>query len=231
MATAMGGNMANTGARWMQKWQKNQIFEAIQSVGLDPSEFDLDDNNAEVRIKHKWSESCFIVGGNSGHYVGSSVVGDAPAWPYEVYSWQALISRVGRWLGEVKHDLETPDLWAELRREAELLGAGSVEVTENTRFTLHEQKEIAGRLQEMAEYAKRNYSLSNAQMRVLEAKIEYLIDAARRLGRIDWRNVLAGAILGFIVTAALPPESAHHILLTLLRAIGHLYGLPELPSG
>jgi hypothetical protein len=115
-------------------------------------------------------------------------------WPFEVYSWHAIIPRIGRWLEDIKRDLETPDLWAELQREAELLGAYSDDVTENTPFTADEQKEIAGRLQEFAEHARRTYSLSGAQMRVLDAKLDYLVNAARRLGRKDWRNVFIGAI-------------------------------------
>jgi hypothetical protein len=59
--------------RHLQKWQKNQIFEAIQAVGLDPKEFDLEDDDAEIRVKHKWSESCFIIDGDPGHYVGRCV--------------------------------------------------------------------------------------------------------------------------------------------------------------
>jgi hypothetical protein len=39
----------------MQKWKKNQILEAIQGVGLDPREFEFEDSDAEVRLKHKWS--------------------------------------------------------------------------------------------------------------------------------------------------------------------------------
>ena len=139
--------------------------------------------------------------------------------------------RVSTWLNEVKRDLEIPDLWAELRREAELLGGASNAVDENTPFTPEQQKEIAGRLQELVEYARRTYSLSEPEMQILSAKVDYLVGAADRIGRIDWRNAFAGVILGFILTAALSPESARHIVLTLLRAIGHLYGLPELPGG
>ena len=90
----------------LQKWQKNQIFEAIEGVGLDPREFDLKDAEAEVRIKHRWSESYFIVGGNAGHDAGRYAVGVAADWPYESYSWQNLLSRISRWLEEVKRDLE-----------------------------------------------------------------------------------------------------------------------------
>jgi len=83
----------------------------------------------------------------------------------------------------------------------------------------------------MAEYAGRTYSLSAEQMRVLDAKINYLVEAAGRLGRTDWRGLFVGVIVSYILTVALPPESAHSIFMTfmtLLRAIGHLYGFPEL---
>jgi hypothetical protein len=52
------------------KFKKNQIFEAIQAARLDAQEFDLEDARTEVRIKHRWSKSYFIIGGDPGHYVG-----------------------------------------------------------------------------------------------------------------------------------------------------------------
>ena len=109
----------------LRKRQRNDLVEAIQAVGLDPRDFDLTDSGTEVQIKHKRSKSIFIIGGGPGHYVGRYVVGDAPDWPYDAYSWQASTRSVSTWLQEIKRDLETPDLWAELRREVHLLGVGS----------------------------------------------------------------------------------------------------------
>jgi hypothetical protein len=211
----------------LQKWQRNNIFEAIQSGGLDPREFDLDDSGIEVRIKHKWSESGFIVRRESGYYVGQYVVGEGYVWPYGPCSWQTLMPRVSTWLKEVKQDLDTPDLWAELQRDAQLIGVGFNKVTDNTPFTADEQIEIAARLQELAKSARDTYSLSQEQIRALDAKMDYLITAAGRLGRKDWLTVYIGAILSFILGAALPSESVHGLLLTSLRAMGLLY--PELP--
>jgi hypothetical protein len=54
----------------MQKWQTNQIYKAIQSVDLNPNEFELRDNGEEILLKHKWSKSCFFLGGNAMKYVG-----------------------------------------------------------------------------------------------------------------------------------------------------------------
>jgi hypothetical protein len=212
--------------QFLQKRHRNDIFQAIQAAGLDPREFDLVDSGTEVQIKHRSSESCFIVRGESGYYVGQSVVGDGHAWPYSPCSWQTLIPQVSRWLEEVQHDLNTPDLWAELRREAELLGSGSNRVIENTPFTPEEQQEIARRLEKLATDVSHALSLSGAQTNAIEGKIDYLIEASTRLGRKDWLNAFIGVTLGFMLVVALPSESARGILLTFFRSIGLLY--PEL---
>jgi hypothetical protein len=215
----------------IQKWQKNQVFDAIKAIELDPAEFDLDNDDTATRIKHRWSESCFTIGGEPGHYIGTYIVGDGQPWRYDAYSWQAVMRKVEPWLNDVKGDLETPDLWAELQREAELLDAGSGGPADNTPFTLDEQKEIAERLRQIADDTKNTYSLSEAQVRALNAQVDYLVDAAGRLGHTDWRAVVISAMLSFVLSTALPPESARHLFFTLLRAIGDRYGFPELGGG
>jgi len=214
----------------LQKWQRNHIFEAIQKAALDPREFDLNDDGAEVRIKHKWSESYFLIGGDASRYFGTRIAGDAPGFSYEAYSWQNLMTRVIAWLYEVKRDLDMPDLWAELLRETELLGNASNNATENTPFTAEEQKEIVRRLRELEEHARRTYSLSAEQIKVLDAKINYLIEAAGHVGRDDWALMFIGVTLTFIFASAFPPESVREFVLPLLRFIGHLGGLPVLPG-
>jgi hypothetical protein len=213
------------------KWQRNQIFKAIQAVGLNPIEFALDSAAAETTIKHKRSASCFTIGSGHGHYDTDYVIGDGPNWPLRVYSWQTVIPRISRWLEDVKRDLETPDLWAELQRDAQLLlGATSDLDTENTPFTPDEQNKITTQLHDLAERARHKYSLSVAQLRDLNAKLDYLVNATRRFGRKDWLMVCAGVFLTLIVEAALPQEVGRGMLQGLLRAIGHHYGLPELPD-
>jgi hypothetical protein len=215
----------------LNKHRKNGIFDAIEAAGLHPEEFDLQDDAAEVRIKHKSSASCFTIGGDLvTRFVGRSVVGDIWDLPFEVYIWETVIQRISSWLAFVKLDINTPDKWAELHRDDQLLfSATSDDVTENSRFTPDEQNEIATRLQTLAEDARRTYSLSAEQMRVLDAKLDYLVNAARRLGRKDWLNVCAGVILTLIIGAVLPASAPRDMFLGLLRAIGHLYGLPDLP--
>jgi hypothetical protein len=71
------------------------------------------------------------------------------------------------------------------------------------------------------------------QMRLLEGQLNYLQDAAGRMGRIDWRNAVTGVLLGTIINAVLPGEVARDALLMLLRSVGHMFGhpIPELSAG
>jgi hypothetical protein len=211
----------------LDKWQTNDIFKAIQEIDLDPGEFDLDTSDADVRVKPKSSDACFIIGGRVGHYVGRYVFGNNVELQYERYSWDSLMSSVKTWLNFVKLDLDTPDLWAELRRETKLLGAISDDGTENRPFTQDEQREIAGRLRELEVSVRQTYSLSEAQMQSLDDKVDYLIAATGRLGRKDWLNAFVGVLFGFVVTAALAPETARGFFVIFLRAIG-LLAYPEL---
>jgi hypothetical protein len=96
-----------------------------------------------------------------------------------------------------------------------------------------EQEEIARQLRELRDYVSRTYSLSESQSRLLEERLDYLASAARRVGRKDWLLMAAGLILGYVLTAALPPEAAMDILRTLLRSIGQIlgHGPMGLPGG
>jgi hypothetical protein len=212
----------------MKKSQKNAIWEAIQKCNLDPQQFifEEDEHLRIVSVRHRWSPSRCVVHIEARSYIVTWIVEDDQTRPVRMLTWWGVLRRVRRWLSEVKNDLETPDLWADLQRQAGLLQAASEDVTENTPFTPAEQEEIATRLSAWAEHAQRAHSLSSAQMQVLAQKLEYLIEAARRMGRKDWINVCAGTILGYILTTSLPPGSAREMFLGVLRAVGHLFGLP-----
>src|ERR1022692_422227 len=141
----------------LRKVQRNDIVEAIEAVNLDATHFDGLYGDAEARIKHRWSDSYFLIRRDSGYYLGESVVGDGP---YQPCSWQAVIRQFETWLGEVRRDLDQADLWAELQSQANLLEIDSSDLAENTPFTPNEQAEIKRRFREAASNIEREHSLS-----------------------------------------------------------------------
>jgi len=212
----------------LQKYKRNDIVKAIQAEGLDPKEFDIGEDETEAWIGHKLSNARFTIGGDPSKYTGQSVFGDWPPFPYVKYSWGGVMTSLSVWLSDVKHDIETPDLWAEIQSEADLLDAAYREDTDNTPFSTQEKEEINKRLHEFAKYAEVTYSLSEAQTTDLTAKINYLIDATSHLGRKDWLIILIGVLATVILSVALPPDVIHDLLTMVLHGFGSLYGFPEL---
>jgi hypothetical protein len=47
---------------------------------------------------------------------------------------------------------------------------------------------------------------------LVEARLNYLIEAAERVGRKDWINLLLSVLVGIVIQAALPPESIRELL-------------------
>ncbi len=217
----------------LEKWQRNAIFEAVKEGGLNPRECTFEYDNSRSRIMHVPSGAIFLLEGRAGTYNSTMVIGEAPPRPLRHYTWPTVEGRIQLWAAEVKRDVETPDLWAELQRERDLIGARH-EDAENTPFTPDEQTEIAAWFRQAKEYIRDRYELSAEQYDAIEARLDQLEDASRRgVGRIDWRNQLVGVLLGLAIDAILPPEPVQQVVILVLRGLAQLFGghgVPELPG-
>jgi hypothetical protein len=218
----------------MEKWQRNVIYRAVVAGGLDPRECNFNYGDAGARIRHLPSASYFLLEGDINEYTAKAVVGESEKWPAGLRTfWIQVEERVRLWAKEVKEDVDTPDLWAELQREREILTGARYDDVENTPFTSDEQAEIAEHLRQTKKYVARTYSLSDAQMRHLEAQLGNIAAAAGRMGRKDWTLLVCGTLLGTFVQGILPPEAVQDILRMTLDGLGYLFGLgdgpPQLP--
>ena len=90
----------------MEKWKKNDLVETMQTVGLDPLQFELEESDdGKVRIKHKYSPSWFTFRYDGGSITGSYVVGDGPEWGSVPSStWHGgLLPRITTWLSTASY--------------------------------------------------------------------------------------------------------------------------------
>lgn len=152
------------------KYKRNAVFEAVESAGgIDVQECKIDYDDTSARITHMPSGANFLIEGDPGPYKTTAVVGDLPPWKVDAHIWPTVEERLQRWAREVKLDADTPDLWAELGSERELLTGAAYEGVANSPFTPHEQAEIAKQFREIKELIREKYSLSEAQMLSLDA--------------------------------------------------------------
>jgi hypothetical protein len=218
---------------WLDKGQRNEIYEAIAAAELDPQDFELKQDRARSTsyLRHHRSASEIVIGSARGTYSGTEQVGGGLPRSYDAFVFPELVRCVSDWLEQVRSDVETPDLWAELAKDQEILGPLPAATLENTPFSVAEQLEIAKQLAEIKTHVKQTHALAGDQMQALEERLDYLQDATGRMNRIDWRNAAAGVLLSAIVNAVLPGDATRDVLLMLFRVVGHMFGHPilELP--
>jgi hypothetical protein len=213
-------------------WQRNAIFNAVAAGGLDVSGCTFDYEDASSRITHVPSQSYFLLEGDPGNYMATAVVGDNPSWPSQAFTWAKVEERVQRWAEDVKRDVETPDLWAELQRERDILTGARYDDVANTPFTTDEQAQIAEQLRQIKTLVQEKYSLSDAQTLLLEARLNDVEAAARHMGRKDWLLLFLGGMFGVFLAGVVPPDAVQHILAMALHGLDSLFargGGPLLP--
>lgn len=94
----------------------------------------------------------------------------------------------------------------------------------NAIFTVTEQAAISNELQEIKEYIKKTYSLSDKQMSFISERLDEAEKASQRIGRKDWLLLFSGTILTLILTDLITPDVAQHVFVMALHALRHLFG-------
>jgi len=122
------------------------------------------------------------------------------------------------WLGYLKREIHAPDLWGALAQDQELFSlepAGEA----NAPFNADEQAQIKRAIDEIRVYITTTYSLDGEPLAKVNRKLDYLIDASTRLGRFDWKNIFAGALVGLVLQQLIPSGSGFQ---ELISVAGHL---------
>jgi hypothetical protein len=157
-------------------------------------------------------------------FYGKSRIGESLEHPYGSGPWSFLLAEFGRWTQDVKVEIETPDIWEELREGNELFSVAPQQDLPNTPFTEIELAQIAQQLRKIKAYIKESRSLSEEKTALLEARFDEAEEASRRTGRKDWFFLFGGVLLSLILSAVVPPDLLLHIFAMTAHGLGHLFG-------
>ena len=136
---------------------------------------------------------------------------------------------LGFWLEYLKREVEAPDLWASLAQEQEMLGVEPAEAV-NTPFNAEEQAQIKQGVDQLRSYLTDTYSLAGENLRVVNAKLDYLIGASKELGRVHWKDIFISTVISIAWQLALPAPGFHDMFRFAGQILRHVLGpLTSLP--
>lgn len=221
---------------------KNECFEAIRRAQLDPADFFWGGQTSSVAggvealiLKAQpegFISARFEFGFYSDNWAYHYVPGTAA--PYtggRAGGWAAEMSAFDRWLETVKAEIGSPDLWAALERERELLlRPGEIGPDNNEPFTAEELANLRAQIVDLKRYIASAPEFSETEARTLEARLDYAEQLAPRLGRFDWWNLFAGALITLVLTGVVSSGDLQGLFFLAVRGFAGLIGSSPHPG-
>ena len=213
--------------------QRNEVFETLGSMGVDPAECELLTLDDAYEIHHQPTGSMFGLrlglpsafvwqwrvtdGANSGAPLGTGL-------------WSLVIDQLGNWADEIQYVTTIPDYWQELQRNRDVITAVEALQLDNTPFVAAEQELIDNSIEAARRDVRERYSLPDKQLAAIEEKLDQLADASRTMGRKDWITLALSSGFSLII-GGVQPSIMQHVLGTVIWGVAHIFGvgLPPLP--
>lgn len=228
--------------------RRNAVLQVIQAAGLEPADFSWEGAHSEATAVGLGRDPYtveMLVHEPTGYFFKFDVDDNRNGSLWAIYepgpegsprrehagSWDYVFGYFRRWADAVRREHTAPDLWTEVLQERQRLGATPTNL-ENTPFTPAEQADVARQLTELKMFVRQTYALTAEQYAAIDSRLDYFIEAANRLPRVDWRNAFVGAFVGAVLQAVIPPEPVQQLLYLALRGLAALFGgdVPEPPA-
>ena len=213
--------------RILLKSQKNEILGAIKRMGLELFSFEWQNEHSEYdsgvevsKLIYKKTEFFYkfdILGGHHKAFYSpgeESIVGQG-----DVSYWESQKKLFARWLVWLKREVDAPDLWSEISKYQLSAESELREDVSNDPFTAYQAEQIALGIKKIQVYIEEQGLASGEQNSFVREKLNYLVDATKRLGRKDWVLLAMAVIVTFAVQLALPPDKAQLLWNMLKEAV------------
>jgi hypothetical protein len=118
-----------------------------------------------------------------------------------------------------------PDLWSEAA--ASLPEFEELPSEDSERFSEEEQQQLRAAIAHFKTLIEREFVPDAEQVRELNARLDYLADAASRLNRFDWKSLALATIIGAATTLSLDTQTGRQLWALFreaLRTVSHLLG-------
>ncbi len=107
------------------------------------------------------------------------------------------------------------------------MAAASSTNLNNSNFTDDEQGLIAKQLDGIKRYLLEGQQFDADQAESIDREFTYLREAATRMGRKDWLNILLGGLMGLAFSLVLEPEKARGLLALAGTTFQSLWGVAQ----
>jgi hypothetical protein len=222
----------------MEQWklsrlELNEIHDLVVHAGLLTTDFTWSDVKEtyfhHLDFSHRPTGSQLTISSspslsNARRYTWWPKITSASSSPThdaDTRSWPEAKSLISKWLLVVRENHEAPDLWRLSQQER---AAFEFEDEQNTPFTEREVAAIAVQLGEVRALVGSLQNVSQDQADKIDRILAYAEGAARRVGRIDWKNIFISTLLKMLLAAGLDAQSTKIVMHFAIERMSSVLG-------
>ena len=207
--------------------QLNDFLQAIIESTIPPEAFEFSKDLSNTTFKfdlpltviHRVSRFYFDVsfyrGPSSGIEVFRLKVLPGPE-PRETNdscdTWDQVVSALSVWLGRVQRELSQPDPWVLLNQGTILKDTIPTLYGRVEKFNEVELSKVHDHLKSIREFLLSETDPSHEQLRLIDERLSYLEDSAKRQSKQDWAHTAVGVMFTIAIGLAMAPEQANKLL-------------------
>jgi hypothetical protein len=198
--------------------QRNDVYRLVSEAGFQPEDFAWDTRPSDSRPGVDIDRLAFKGTDYFFTFDKSEMRSFAPTYSPGLYhllmepprgKWSNALSSVRLWLASLRREVETPDLWAGAVATGDRLAFFRSD-EDNSPFTEMEVRAIGARIVTVKQFIAAR-DLPAGEYESIEKKLDYLVGASRRTGRLDWKNIAVTTVLALAAPAALNSEQARQV--------------------
>ena len=206
------------------KTQKNEVFNILLNTGQNPAGFswsqEFSKRSSKVtaeRIEvsvliYQGGESYFLFD-NYGHkFFSEFSPGDKEFVQTEfAHHWFEQRVYVESWANYLKREIDAPDLWREVEKYRDTFSLLPPDQLVNEPIPAYEVEQIVASINLLADKIEEQFGLNEDQNNLVRSRLNYLVDASKRQGRLDWIHTAIGVLVTISISLTLAPEKAQRL--------------------
>jgi len=213
--------------------QKNEVFKMIRGCGLDPINFEWHEYSPGSHLgttvpllSYAGTEYFFAFDvSRRVHNAIFSLGTDRLVEEVESPGWSDQYASVSRWLDCLKRELNEPDLWNSVSQYQLPDGTAVDPSVQNGPFTIPEANQLTEGIKEMRRYLEDEFDGGEDGRKLINEKLDYLVEAVARQGRKDWFYTAMGVVLTLAAELALRSDQARQLWAFLKNAVAGIVKL------
>ena len=207
--------------------QKDYIYKYIVELGdFTPNQFELIEEeymgNHTTKLKFRDSDYYFNFYESDeyqGFWLNYSPGQERVLESTGNINWQIGFDHFITWHGNLKRELNSPNLWERFNKEISTVAFANN--FDTSKFSTKEFIELKSKIQLLNEEIK-TIPLSEYQQNEIISNLNRLIELAEDLNKYDWKNLFIGTIISIIIQLSVTQDNAT-ILWTLIKKVFNTY--------